>query len=137
MDPTPETHATFATPSPGDASQHQTAPDQTPGSVRMLALRPSPFALENCPNDTSDLPTSTSDSKSHMAGLDDAARRYSPLSGDPSRRGNATGTPDDGDKLSADSVAQILQIASAIESLSLVSCIEAGRSPATRRRRSP
>ncbi|CAI5948339.1 unnamed protein product [Closterium sp. NIES-64] len=91
-----------------------------------VRLRPSPFVLEDAANDpTNDLTSiASSDSKSRMLEL---ATRFAAtlraLEIRPGAGGNAT-RPDD-DKLSAYSIVQILQRASGIESLSLVSCVEA------------
>ncbi|CAI7873858.1 unnamed protein product [Closterium sp. NIES-53] len=102
----------------------------TSDSACVRLLRPSPFVLEDVASDLSndlsnDLTTiASSDSKSSMLEL---ATRFAAslrsLEIRPGAGGNAT-RPDD-DKLSADSIVQILQRASGIESLSLVSCIEA------------
>ncbi|CAI5481023.1 unnamed protein product [Closterium sp. Yama58-4] len=95
--------------------------------VCVRSLRPSPFLLGDIANDpTSDSLTTiaSSDSKSRMLEL---ATRFAAtlrsLEIRPGAGGNAT-RPDD-DKLSAYSIVQILQRASGIESLSLVSCVEA------------
>ncbi|CAI5534685.1 unnamed protein product [Closterium sp. Naga37s-1] len=102
----------------------------TSDSACVRLLRPSPFVLEDVASDLSndlsnDLTTiASSDSKSRMLEL---ATRFAAtlrsLEIRPGAGGNAT-RPDD-DKISADSIVQILQRASGIESLSLVSCIEA------------